>query len=645
MATSQTSSHLLLKLPAPRVLLAATCILQFLVWFKPSEQYFVNVVPVWFGISVQDVTHTLFVHSLYAPFVTFPVLFGVYRFGGYSSALLLTTAAAAITPALVVFGAPHMTAAVLSQWTWALHFAALFVTVGMLYSFLPPAWYMRAAAANTTTMLIASTMSSATGLFMVQLPRSAGGNGSSSHSDLPNMELTFYVSAASSAAGCLWLLLCMARGWIPTPYTPACESMRRKAAALVGDPPIPPSGREGGTSPCSLSTGDLDPTEAEKYDEHAVHPASSSIWPSTAVISLAVQPTSLASPSAAGATNSSLGSLSAAAVAQLPPCAAAPATHALLTVPRIWRWVVPSFMIRGVHTLVIEMWPALSQHRFPELQSWNAAIGLGAYIAAAMAVLLAGQVLATRSARVSQYAVLASIMASSACLLAVGFLQRGDTPPPAAAMTVMGTLIAAYNLTAEIALAVSSAQTAHEVFRILSSAGYLPSQPSASAATQPANDATGRQSGRGFSITSTVLGALGGGQWAFVLGVQALLAEAWQLVVQFTLWPHGVWPLDSNPYAMQLSLSDQFIGFGVFAAFAGLLSLALHGVPLELFLPACVPRCRHTAASEKLQGIEADLEVQLLSVNTPLDKAGTAADRAELMEDALCPTLWRSCGR
>ena len=611
--------------------------LQFLVWFKPSEQYFVDIVPVWFGISIEEVTHTLFVHSLYAPFVTFPVLFAVYRFGGYSSALLLTTASAAITPALVVFGPPHMLAAVLSQWTWALHFAALFVTVGMLYSFLPPAWYMRAAAANTTTMLMASTVSSAVGLVMVQIPSATS---SSSHSELHDMERTFYVSLASGIAGCVWLLLCMARGWIPTPYTPACDSVRRKAAALVGDPPP----RGGGSSPSSLLAGDMDPTDDPAAGDSTVHPASLASWRSASPHALVVQPSSTGDGSSAMCVNPSEGE-GGLGVAQLPPCAAAPATHALLTVPRIWRWVVPSFMVRGVHTLVIEMWPALSREAFPHLQSWNAAVGLGSYVAAAVAVLLAGQVLAARSGRVSQYAVLVSILLSSACLLGVGLLLGSAGVAPQEDMALMGTLIAAYNLTAEIALAVSSAQTAHEVFRILSAAGYLPGATEHTQSQAPHSDEN-QHNNRGFSITSSVLGALGGGQWAFVLGVQALLAEAWQLVVQFTLWPHGVWPLTSNPYGIQPSIFQQFIGFGLFAALAGMLSLALHGLPLQLLGAACCARQRGKAQAA-LHTTGHDLELQLLPDDLLPSKAGEVgtATRRELLQDALCPGLWRRWAR
>ncbi len=639
-AKMTTTSHSAPKLPPPRVLLAATCVLQFLVWFKPSEQYFVNVVPRWFDITVQDVTHTLFMHSLYAPFVTFPLLFVVYRFGGYSSALLLTTIAAAATPALVVFGAPHLLAVIFSQWTWALHFGALFVTIGMLYSFLPPSWYMQAAAANTATMLTASTISSAVGLAMVRLPH--GG----SHSELLQMDRTFTVSLASNFAGFLWLLLCMARGWIPIPYTPACETMRRKAAALVGDPPP-----RDGSSPTAFATSGLDPQEDSAMEplQDANHPAfSSAVWSTSPNIALTVQP-NVQPVSSEGIQE---GASAPAATPLTPPCAAAPATHALLTVPRIWRWVVPAFMVRGVHTLVIEIWPALSADGFPQLQAWNAAIGLGAYIAAAVAVLLAGKVLSLRSARVAQYVVVASILLSAAFLLAIDGLVP-STPQhqnSSDSMVVMGVLIAAYNLTAEIALAVSSAQTAREVFRILAAAGYVPAATEASAPqarddlndrenTQPTPDA-------GFSVTSTVLGALGGGQWAFVLGVQALLAEGWQLVVQFTLWPHGVWPLSSNPYGLHLSLSQQFFGFGLFAVLAGVLSLVLHGVPLELLAHVsggCFCRCKHKHGyKEESHSPISEHLLQDSLAGAPSKKHTHRAARRELIQDALCPALWRS---
>eukprot|EP01138_Halocafeteria_seosinensis_P005032 gb/GECG01005145.1/.p1 GENE.gb/GECG01005145.1/~~gb/GECG01005145.1/.p1 ORF type:complete len:326 (+),score=38.90 gb/GECG01005145.1/:1-978(+) len=152
-----------------RTMLISLCIVQFLIWFKPSEQYLFNVVPGWFGITMDDLLRNVYAHSLYAPFVLFPLVAIVFDKLGYKWAISICVFGSFATVALVIFGQPVTALLYLSEWTWALHFSAMFVVVATLYSLFPISWYMTIASANSGSMLVASLSSSLTGFFISKI--------------------------------------------------------------------------------------------------------------------------------------------------------------------------------------------------------------------------------------------------------------------------------------------------------------------------------------------------------------------------------------------------------------------------------------------------------------------------------------------
>jgi len=79
----------------------------------------------------------------------------------------------------------------------------------------------------------------------------------------------------------------------------------------------------------------------------------------------------------------------------------------------------------------------------------------------------------------------------------------------------------------------------------------------------------------------------------------------------------------------------------------------MHGMPLELIAPACLPcSCcvrEHAKAHLPASASTDDLEVQLLSPGAG-DSPKTAPsltphDKQQLLQDALCPGLWQRWAR
>lgn len=421
-----------------KAMLISLCIVQFLIWFKPSEQYLFNVVPGWFNITTGQLLRNVYAHSLYAPFLLFPGVAVVFDKLGYKWAISVCVGASFATVALVIFGAPLTGLLYLSEWTWALHFSAMFVVVATLYSLFPISWYMTIASANSGSMLMASLTSSLTGFVVSKV-------GSSCTADKSQMGDTFYVTLAFSSAGLLF--------WIYLLLSNILLSRKRKI-------PVP---------------GKL------------------MKW--------------------------------------------------LIKRKSLWFWLFPAILVRGTHTLVIEVWPALSKASFPQacLQAYNGLIGFSMQLFAVASVATLVYV-APRLRNWYTFVPAGLAGSASGALLIlsifVGNTQQSDTDGATGKLLFFGGMLTVYNACSEALLAYCSAQAASDITLGASSRSFV-------------------------------------SKFCIVLSIRAASTQLWQLIVQFTLWPHGVWPLKANPYGMELSLSRQFIGFAIFTGIAALVSISL----------------------------------------------------------------------
>eukprot|EP01138_Halocafeteria_seosinensis_P005033 gb/GECG01005146.1/.p1 GENE.gb/GECG01005146.1/~~gb/GECG01005146.1/.p1 ORF type:complete len:321 (+),score=28.70 gb/GECG01005146.1/:1-963(+) len=216
---------------------------------------------------------------------------------------------------------------------------------------------------------------------------------------------------------------------------------------------------------------------------------------------------------------------------------------ALTTRKSLWFWLLPAILVRGTHTLVIEVWPALSKSHFPQscLQAYNGLIGFSMQLFAVTAVAALVYV-APRLRHWYVYAptVLAGLASTALLILAllIENTEQEEESGATAKLLFFGGMLTIYNACSEALLAYCSAQAASDITLGTSSKSFV-------------------------------------SKFCIVLSIRSGLTQLWQLIAQFTLWPRGVWPLQGNPYDLELSLSGQFIGFAIFTGVAALLSILL----------------------------------------------------------------------
>lgn len=439
------------------VFISLLAALQLCVWFKPNEQFFVDVIPAKFDITIDVLINNVFTHSLYAPLLTLPVLGGIFAYWGYAAALTATTVGGLIGTVLVAFAAPEYPALVMSEWAWGVHFAAIYVTSVTLFAALPLRLYLPAAAISSASALVANVVSAAVGAAMAKSGPSCEAQGHA-------MQATFYVPVvATSIAAVLWV------------------------AAWAADI-LPMANRLGWSWRNAMRT---------------------------------------------------------------------------MQTASVWAWLAPAALTRALHTLAVELWPAMLRDRFSSEcdQANNALINVALTGAAVAAVLLLPVVAPKHATALRLLYVL--LLATAGASLMTASILAGTLPAGNAGSEAMITIaLTVYNATAEAALALASARVA-----------------AAAALRVDCGSLTLR------CITAA--------------GTQAMLAQVVQVLAQIMFWPSGVWPVSSNPFGLQLGFRARVLGLGGAMFLAAVLAVAVTAAQHTLCGHA-VARARAVDAGVKL---------------------------------------------
>jgi len=193
-------------------------------------------------------------------------------------------------------------------------------------------------------------------------------------------------------------------------------------------------------------------------------------------------------------------------------------------------WLGVSAVARGVHTQVVTLWPLISMDIAPacEMQSFNALISFGAYLCAALVVLLPAHFSAFTSLY-GHFAIPPCFLICSVLLLAIA---------SADSLLGLASLLVVYHSLSELMLTIASAKIAASIITV----------PSQSQQTEL--------------------------QYMSAMSLKYLASLAVQTVSMLIIWPR--WGGLDNVFGLQLSVRDQFSGLACMLVIVFCISMLGH---------------------------------------------------------------------